>query len=115
VQVTPTSCVVDATGDQVRGIQFLLQLADGSPLAVLADITAAHDLRPHDRFLALHILRTMEGNQGRDIGTLLPPIVTQHLVIVKDMGGYWERVATAFYIVDREREVNLTWQCVRLG
>ncbi|KAK3208929.1 hypothetical protein GRF29_69g143538 [Pseudopithomyces chartarum] len=114
-QTTPTSCVFDATGDQVCGIQFLLQLVDGSPLAVSADITAAYDLRPHDTFLALHVLRTMVGNQGRDIGMVLPPIVTQHLVIVKDMGGHWERVATAFYVVDREREVNLTWQCVRLG
>ena len=114
-QTTPASYVVGTPGAQIPGAHFLLQFVDGTPLAVQADITTTHDLRPHDTFLALQILRTVEGNQGRDIGIVLPPIVTQHLLIVKHMGSHWERVATAFYVVDREREVSLTWQGVRLG
>lgn len=100
---------------------FLLRCSDGKQLAVLADVTTANDLRPNDTFLAVHIHRSVKGNQisvlskGPDGGATRSPIVTLHFLIVQQMESHWERVALASCVINPERELWSEWRSLRLG
>ncbi|KAF1965448.1 HET-domain-containing protein [Bimuria novae-zelandiae CBS 107.79] len=94
---------------------FSIPCENGSLYVVPASMTTVNDLHPDHGFLAIHYHRTVEGNQGRNSGIVLPPKWTQHLLIVQDMGSHWERVAIASYIVDPEHKVMSRKQRVRLG
>ncbi|KAF2443156.1 HET-domain-containing protein [Karstenula rhodostoma CBS 690.94] len=92
---------------------FCLPLGEGT-CVVSASMTTAGELRAGDEFLAIHFHRTARGNQGRS-GMSGAAAVTQHLLIIQQMGGYWERVAVASYVIDPENKVLSTWQRIRLG
>lgn len=115
VGATPVAYVAGSRDEQGRSAHFLLGRADGTWFAISGILTTAHDVQPRDTFLALHILRTVEGNQGRDMGVVLPPLVTQHLMIVQQMEGCWERVAIGSYVVDSGQEISVVRQNLRLG
>lgn len=107
------SPVIYLSGDHLQAQGFCVDSAQG-PRAISASITTAEEFQRHDEFLAINFHRTVRGNQGRS-GTSATATVTQHLLIVQDLGNHWERVAIGCYVVDPGNQVSSTRQRIRLG
>lgn len=93
-------------------LQVLLQCTNGSPISLEVDRTASDEIRPQDALLAIQICCThhKDAKTGTKTGGR-----KQHILIVKNMGSHWERVASGAYERDSEIEMQCTWRCLRLG
>jgi hypothetical protein len=118
--VTPALYSQDGVDDRPNGVRFNLCLAGETETfyVLTTSRTTVQELLSHDTFLAIHSHRTVKGNQGQNSGAAKQvgtAIVTQHLLVVQDMGEHWERVAIGSFVVESETNVRKMWQSLRLG
>lgn len=109
-----TSIATYVAGDGTEAAAFCLDTEQGRRAISTWMTIVEENLSEEADFLAIHFHRTIRGNQGRG-GTSAAANITQHVMIVRDWGTHWERVAMGAFDIDSRDGVHAVRRSIRLG
>ena len=112
---TPAAYLNEHGGSKMN---LRLHCENGQFTTLLVERTTKHEFELHHPFLAIHFYRTVSEDQGKGYqNTPKRKTVTvkQHLLVIRDIGSHWERVAIGTYVIDPRKKLDCKWECLQLG
>jgi len=113
-----TTPAVYLNNEGTSKVQIGLRGEDGRCITLLAELTTKHHFKPQDPLLAIHICQRASGKQGNDNSIVRSGgavAVRQYVLIVRDVGKHWERVASGVHVLDPRISLERRRRWLRFG